>query len=145
MFRGNKPARVDDTGRLKIPTDFMAEIKERYGQDFFVTSVDGQSVWIYPLPAWIRVEEKLATLPSMNKAKRRFLDRTNYWGQMASADKQGRVLIPVLLRESAGVQGEVAVMGHEERLEVWSMERLREPMAQPFPDEFMDTLGGLGI
>ena len=81
----------------------------------------------------------------MNKAKKRFLDRTNYWGQMARADTQGRILIPVLLRESAGMQGEVAVMGHEEYLEVWSLERLREPMAQPFPDEDMDTLGGLGI
>ena len=49
-----------------------------------------------------------------------FLDRTNYWGQTARADAQGRILIPALLRESAGMQGEVAVMGHEEYLEVWS-------------------------
>jgi len=145
MFRGNNPATVDDKGRLKIPTAFKAELDEKYGKDFFVTSLDGKSVWIYPLPAWVKVEEKLATLPSMNKAKKHFLDRTNYWGQMASADGQGRILIPALLRESAGTHGEVAVMGHEERLEVWSMERLREPMAQAFPDEDMDTLGGLGI
>jgi MraZ protein len=145
MFRGNNPATVDDKGRLKIPTAFKADLDEKYGQDFFVTSVDGKSVWVYPLPAWIKIEEKLAPLPSMNKAKKHFLDRTNYWGQTARADAQGRILIPALLRESAGVQGEVAVMGHEERLEVWSMERLREPMSQPFPDEDMDTLGGLGI
>jgi MraZ protein len=82
----------------------------------------------------------------MNKAKKDFLDRANYWGQTARADGQGRVLIPALLRESAGMQGEVAVIGHlEEYLEVWSLERLREPMSQPFPDESMDTLGGLGI
>jgi MraZ protein len=145
MFRGNNPATVDDKGRLKIPTGFKALLDEKYGQDFFVTSLDGRSVRVYPLPVWIKIEEKLAPLPSMNKAKKRFLDRTNYWGQMARADTQGRILIPALLRESAGMQGEVAVMGHEEYLEVWSLERLREPMAQPFPDEDMDTLGGLGI
>ena len=145
MFRGNNPATVDDKGRLKIPTAFKAELDEKYGQDFFVTSLDGQSVRVYPLPVWIKIEEKLAPLPSMNKAKKHFLDRTNYWGQMARADAQGRVLVPTLLRESAGMQGEVAVMGHEEYLDVWSLDRLRVPMAQPFPDEEKDALGALGI
>ena len=146
MFRGNNPASVDEKGRLKIPTAFKALLDEKYGQDFFVTSLDGQSVRIYPLPVWINIEEKLAPLPSMNKAKKQFLDRTNYWGQMARADAQGRVLIPSLLRESAGMHGDVAVIGHlEEYLEVWSLERLSEPMSQPFPDEAMDTLGALGI
>jgi MraZ protein len=146
MFRGNNPASVDDKGRLKIPTAFKALLDEKYGPDFFVTSLDGQSVRVYPLPVWIKIEEKLATLPSMNKAKKQFLDRTNYWGQSARADAQGRILIPALLRESAGMNGEVAVIGHlEEYLEVWSLDRLREPMAQPFPDDAMDTLGGLGI
>ena len=146
MFRGNNPASVDDKGRLKVPTAFKALLDEKYGQDFFVTSLDGRSVRVYPLPVWIKIEEKLDPLPSMNKAKKRFLDRSNYWGHTARADAQGRVLIPTLLRESAGMHGEVAVIGHlEEYLEVWSLERLREPMAQPFPDEDMDTLGSLGI
>jgi MraZ protein len=146
MFRGNNPATVDDKGRLKIPTAFKALLDEKYGQEFFVTSLDGQSVRVYPLPVWIKIEEKLAPLPSMNKAKKHFLDRTNYWGQTARADAQGRVLIPSLLRESAGMHGEVAVIGHlEEYLEVWSLERLREPMTQPFPEAAMDELGALGI
>ncbi len=146
MFRGNNPASVDEKGRLKIPTAFKAQLDEKYGQDFFVTSLDGQSVRVYPLPVWIKIEEKLAPLPSMNKAKKLFLDRANYWGQSARADAQGRILIPSLLRDSAGMHGEVAVIGHlEEYLEVWSMERLREPMSQPFPDSAMDDLGNLGI
>jgi MraZ protein len=148
MLRGNNPATVDAKGRLKIPTAFKAHLDEKYGQDFFVTSLDGKSVWVYPLPVWIKKEERLAPVPSekeANKARKHFLNRTNYWGQTARADAQGRVLIPALLRESAGMQGEVAVIGHVEYLEVWSHERLREPMAQPFPDEEMDTLDGLGI
>ena len=146
MFRGNNPASVDEKGRLKIPSAFKALLDEKYGQEFFVTSLDGQAVRVYPLPVWIKIEEKLALLPSMNKAKKSFLDRTNYWGQMAHADAQGRVLIPSLLRESAGMHGDVAVIGHlEEYLEVWSLGRLSEPMAQPFPEADMEQLGNLGI
>ncbi len=48
MFRGNNPASVDEKGRLKIPTAFKGQLDEKYGQDFFVTSLDGQSVRIYP-------------------------------------------------------------------------------------------------
>jgi len=146
MFRGNNPATVDDKGRLKIPTAFKTLLDEKYGQEFFVTSLDGRSVRVYPLPVWIKIEEKLASLPSMNKSKKDFLDRTNYWGHTTHADTQGRILIPAHLREAAGMQGEVAVIGHlEEYLEVWSMERLREPMGQPFPEAAMDELGNLGI
>jgi len=146
MFRGNNPASVDEKGRLKIPKDFKELLDEKYGQDFFVTSLDGQSVRVYPLPVWIKIEEKLALLPSMNKDKKLFIDRTNYWGQSARADAQGRVLIPSLLRESAGMHGDVAVIGHlEEYLEVWSLGRVSDSMAQPFPEDAMDRLGSLGI
>lgn len=146
MFRGNNPATVDDKGRLKIPTAFRTELDEQYGQDFFVTSLNGESAWIYPLPAWVKIEEKLATLPSMNKAKKHFLDRTNYWGQMSRTDSQGRVLIPALLRDSAGMQGEVAVLGYLTYLEVWNMERYREYLErEPLTSEDEQTLTNLGI
>ena len=101
MFRGNIPATVDAKGRLKIPTDFKVALDEKYGQKYFVTSLDGRSVRLYPLPVWEEIEKKLAPLPSMNKAKKDFLDRANYWGREADADEQGRILIPPLLREPA--------------------------------------------
>jgi MraZ protein len=146
MFRGNNPATVDEKGRLKIPTAFKAILDEQYGRDFFVTSLDGTTARIYPLAAWEKIENKLAPLPTMQTAKKKFLDRTNYWGQQVHADPQGRVLIPAHLRAAAGIQGQVAVIGHlEEYLEVWSEERLREPMSQPFSDEDMNALGQLGI
>src|SRR3989442_9073778 len=109
MLRGNYPATVDGKGRLKIPTTFKAYLDENYGPDLYVTSLDGQSVRIYPFSVWREIEEKLAALPSMNKSKKKFLDRTNYWGQNARMDTQGRILIPSLLRESAAMRGEVAV------------------------------------
>ena len=146
MLRGNNPATVDAKGRLKIPTGFKAYLDENFGQDYFVTSLDGQSARLYPFPVWREIEDKLAALPSMNKAKKRFLDRTNYWGQTQRADNQGRVLIPSLLRQSAGLQGEVAVLGYLNYLEVWSLERYREHLErEPLNDDDLATLSNLGI
>ena len=103
---------------------------------------------IYPLPEWIKIEAGVAPVrgeKEANKIKRQFLDRTNYWGQTARADAQGRVLIPALLRETAGMQGEVDVMGKVKYLEVCSLERMRETMAQPLSDDERDGLDNLGI
>src|SRR5215467_5229977 len=107
MLRGNAPATIDEKGRLKIPSLFRAEIEDSWGGDFYVTSLTGESVLIYPLPIWQEIEEKLAKLPSFNPTKKKFLDRTNYYGQVTAADKSARILIPALLRESAEMTGEV--------------------------------------
>jgi MraZ protein len=131
---------------LKIPTAFKQQIEESYGLDFYVTSFDGQSARIYPFPVWREIEEKLAALPQMNKAKKKFLDRANYWGQPARMDSQGRILIPALLRESAAMRGEVAVIGYLDHLDVWNMERFREHLERnPFTDDDEATLSNLGI
>jgi MraZ protein len=95
---------------------------------------------------WREIEEKLAALPSMNKAKKKFLDRTNYWGQQVSMDAQGRVLIPAQLRDSAAMRGEVAVLGYLNYLDVWNTERYREHLErEPFTDEDLEGLGKVGI
>jgi transcriptional regulator MraZ len=146
MLRGNAPATVDEKGRLKIPSTFRADIEESWGSDFYVTSLSGESVLIYPLPVWQEIEERLAKLPSLNPTKKKFLDRTNYYGQLASADKSGRILIPPLLRESAQMTGEVAVLGYLNYLDVWNHERFLGRMKeQPFTEEDHEVLGKLGI
>jgi len=146
MLRGNYPATVDVKGRLKIPSALKQDLDENYGPDFYVTSLDGQSVRAYPMGEWRKIEDKLAAQPSMNKAKKKFLDRTNYWGQQARMDAQGRILIPAHLRESATMRGEVAVMGYLTYLDVWNQERFQEHLEkEPFTDEDLDALSGLGI
>lgn len=146
MLRGNYPATVDSKGRLKIPTAFKAFLDEKYGRDYYVTSLDGKSAQIYPFPVWQSKEEKLQALPSLNKSKKRFLRNINYYGQMEHADAQGRVLIPAVLRESASMRGEVAVMGCLDYLDVWNMERFREELErEPFTEQDENTLSNLGI
>lgn len=146
MLRGNSPATIDEKGRLKIPSTFRAYIEESWGSDFYVTSLSGESVLVYPLPIWQEIEERLAKLPSLNPTKKKFLDRTNFYGQVTAADKSGRVLIPPLLRESAQMTGEVAVLGYLDHLDIWNHKRFLDRLkSQEFTAEDEDTLSKLGI
>ncbi len=147
MFRGNHPTRIDEKGRLKVPAEFKRVVDEQYGSEqFYVTSFDGKRALVYPIKEWERLEEKLAALPSMNPTKRNFLNRANYYGQAVEMDAQGRLTIPQLLRDSAEIKGEVAVMGFLSYLEVRNMEQLKAEIEQtPFTAEDEKTLSDLGI
>ncbi|MHB8734583.1 MAG: division/cell wall cluster transcriptional repressor MraZ [Terriglobales bacterium] len=147
MLRGNYPARVDEKGRLKVPTEFRAYLDLTYpGGQFYITSFDGVNARVYPMPEWEKIEEKLAALPTLHPTKQKLLSRTNYFGQLVEMDGQGRVLIPAVLRESAQMKGGVAVLGYLKHLEVWNAERLVAEMnSNPFSDDDKQTLADLGI
>src|SRR3954463_37092 len=146
MLRGNYTARIDSKGRLKIPTPFRRIVEGTHGSGVYVTSLTGENVRIYPLPEWESIEQRLALLPSMDPARRKFLDRTNYYGQQASVDAQGRVLIHPLLRKSSGVIGDVAVLGYLTYLEVWELERFeRRLLSDPYTEEDESAIARLGI
>src|SRR5499425_3831081 len=147
MFRGNHPARVDEKGRLKVPAEFKRVLDEKYsGAQFYITSLDGKVAQVYPFEEWQRIEEKLARLSNFNPTKKKFLNRTNYYGQLVEMDGQGRLLVPSLLRDSAEIKGEVAVVGHLTYLEVQSIEAYRKDIEEnPFTAEDEKTLDELGI
>jgi MraZ protein len=146
MFRGNHPTRVDEKGRLKVPAEFKRLIDEKYGTQFYITSLDGKVAQVYPFEEWQRIEEKLAKLSNFNPTKKKFLNRTNYYGQLVEIDGQGRVLIPALLRDSARIQGEVAVVGNLTYLEVQSIEAYKKDIEEnPFTQDDEKTLDELGI
>ena len=146
MFRGNHPTRVDEKGRLKVPAEFKRLIDEKYSTQFYITSLDGKVAQVYPFEEWQRIEEKLAKLSNFNPTKKKFLNRTNYYGQLVEIDGQGRVLIPALLRDSARIQGEVAVVGNLTYLEVQSIEVYKKDIEEnPFTSDDEKTLDELGI
>jgi transcriptional regulator MraZ len=117
-FRGSAPARLDEKGRLKVPTLFREQVEEAFGPELFVTSLHGREVLLYPLAVWRALEEKLASLPAIHRAKRKFLERVNYFGQEGTLDGQGRVLIPQILRDAAKLPAEVVVTGNIDHLVV---------------------------
>jgi MraZ protein len=146
MFRGNHPTRVDEKGRLKVPAEFKRVIDEKYGTQFYITSLDGRVAQIYPFEEWEQIEQKLAGLSTFNPTKKKFLSRVNYWGQQVEMDGQGRLLLPQLLREAAQIKGEVAVVGYQKYLEVRNLEAYRlEILQEQFTPEDEKTLDDLGI
>ena len=146
MFRGNAPATVDDKGRLKVPNMFRSLLESKYGRELFVTSLSGEYVSVYPMPVWLEVEQKLAQMPSTHPSKLRYLDRVNYFGQVAELDGQGRVLIPVRLRDSATMTGEVDVLGQVNWLDVWNHDRFLTKMQRdPYTENDARSLSEFGV
>lgn len=146
MFRGNAPARIDDKGRLKVPNAFRTLVEGQHGRELYLTSLTGESVRIYPMPVWLDLEQKLATMPSTHPSKLRFLDRVNYFGSAGELDSQGRVLIPVRLREAATMSGDVDVLGQYNYLEVWNHDRfLARMQREPFTDDDARALSEFGV
>ena len=145
MFRGNHPTRVDEKGRLKVPAEFKRVIDEKYGQQFYITSLDGDVAQVYPFEEWERIEQKLAGLSTFNPTKKKFLSKTNYWGQQVEMDGQGRLLLPQLLRDAARLKGEVAVTGYQTYLEVRNLEvyeqKVKEEKFTPEDEKTLDELG----
>jgi MraZ protein len=140
-FRGSAPARVDEKGRLKVPSLFRAQIEEAFGPELFVTSVNGKNVLLYPLPIWRAVEEKLAALPPMHRPKNKYLERVNYYGQDATLDGQGRVLVPQILRDAVKLPSEVVVTGNIDHLVVSDRGALAgRLLTEEFTDEDYDEL-----
>ncbi|MEO8069765.1 MAG: division/cell wall cluster transcriptional repressor MraZ [Acidobacteriota bacterium] len=146
MLRGSYGARIDDKGRLKIPTAFKALVEDRHGAGLYLTSVTGESMRIYPMPVWLGVEQRLAKMPTTHPARLKFLDRVNYFGQVGEFDAQGRVIVPPKLREAAGMLGDVDVLGQVDYLDVWSHDRfLAKLQRERFTDDDARSLAEFGI
>ncbi len=146
MFRGNAPARIDDKGRLKVPTAFRSLLEAKYGRELFLTSLTGEYVRIYLMPVWLEIEEKLGQMPSGHPSRLRFLDRVNYYGQAAELDTQGRLLIPTRLRDSATMSGDVDVLGQYNFLDVWNHDRfLAKLQRDAYTDDDARALAEFGI
>lgn len=146
MFRGSSPAKIDAKGRLKVPTEFRRILDESFGSEVFITSVDGESAKLYPLPVWEEIERKLVAVPSADRAKQRYLERVNYFGQQLRLDNQGRVVIPQILREKADIVGDVVVSGRIDQLEIWNRERFDQRLQdEPFSEEDFKALAHYGI
>ena len=146
MLRGSYTARIDDKGRLKLPTSFKVLVEQKYGNQVFVTSVDGQSALVYPMPVWLALEDRLTKVPGADPVRADYLLRVNFYGQPAEFDGQGRVVIQPRLRDSAAMLGDVSVVGRVDYLELWNFDRLKAKLDQkPFTDEHARVLAQYGV
>jgi len=142
---GSYKAKLDKSGRVKIPEKFRMAIEEEYGKELFITSLTDGSVQIFPLPVWneltgITTEGALYLKPRI----RNFLIRVNRLGNKHEIDSKGRVLISQPLREKAKLEEEVEVIGLSNHLEVWNKEILDETMEdKPITEEDFEVISEL--
>ena len=143
---GHSPAKIDEKGRLKVPAGFRKVIEERYGPDCFITSKDGERALVYPMPVWLDFHARISKVPSSSVAREKLMDRMNYFGQAASIDAQGRILIPTVLRSVAGIADDVVVLGSQDHLTVWNEQRIQKRFAkEPLTTEDLKELELHGV
>jgi MraZ protein len=108
MFRGNHTVKVDEKGRLKLPAAFKQLFDAQHVAQFYITSPDGTSAEIWPLPEWEKQEALLAEFSTMDTAVAKYLNLTSYYGQQVEIDS------------------EVAVMGKINHLEVHNLAQFEQ-------------------
>ncbi len=143
-FSGNPKAKLDERGRLKMPAEFKAFIEKKYGKDFnafYITSQDGETAEIFPMPEWQQQMGKILRMPKSLPARTKLLASYNLFGDRADMDPQGRLQLPEELKNTAGLTGDVKVSGEGNFLRVTSLKRLRESVkANPMTPQEIDSL-----
>lgn len=122
MFMGEYNHTIDGKGRVHVPAKF----RDALGDGFVVTKGLDGCLFVYPPDAWQAFEEKLQSLPLTNKNSRQFARFFLAGAASCEVDKQGRILLPQVLREFAGLEKEVVMVGVANRVEIWSKERWQE-------------------
>jgi MraZ protein len=124
MFRGSHHAKIDEKGRLKMPANFKQLVDVEHVNEFYVTSVTGEFLEIWPLPTWKIREDRLAVMSEFDDSARKYLTRTSHWGQEVEMDAQARMVLPQKLRTSAKLdEVEVTVIGMRDHIEVHNRQK----------------------
>lgn len=143
MFMGEYNHTIDAKGRLIVPAKF----REILGDNFIVTKGLDGCLFVYPNDEWTRFEEKLKSLPLTNKNARQFTRFFLAGAAACEVDKQGRILLPQVLREFASLEKDVVLVGVASRIEIWSRERWDESMNtyDGDMDEVVENMESLGF
>ena len=143
MFMGEYNHTIDPKGRLIIPAKF----REALGDEFVVTNGLDGCLFVYANTEWNNFEEKLRTLPLTNKNARQFTRFFLAGAAACEVDKQGRILIPQVLREFAKLEKDVVLVGVASRIEIWSKEVWEESIStyDTDMDEVAENMENLGF
>jgi transcriptional regulator MraZ len=142
---GNYTAKLDASGRVKIPEKFRETIEQVYGKDLFITSLTDDSIKVYPLAVWLAMTDLTAEgALHLRPAVRKFMLRVNRHGSRHEIDPKGRVLISQTLRDKAKLRDEVEVIGLSNHLEIWNKDVLDGTLEEkPLSDEDFESIARL--
>lgn len=122
MFRGRFEHNIDTKGRTSLPAKFREILAGIQDERLIVTNFD-HCLWAYPVVEWQAIEEKVAHLPQF-KPEVKALQRVFISAATeCNVDKQGRIMISPTLREYAGLEKEIVIVGMTKRIEIWDKSR----------------------
>lgn len=141
MFMSEYNHTVDTKGRLIVPSKF----REQLGDEFVVTKGMDGCLFVYANDDWAAFEQKLTSLPLINKEARKFARFFLAGAAQVEVDKQGRILLPANLRQFAGLEKDVVLVGVGSRIEIWSRENWENMDADSDMDDIAATMESLGL
>lgn len=141
MFMGEYSHSVDAKGRLIMPAKF----REQLGEEFVVTKGLDGCLFVYPMEEWSRIEEKFREVPLTTKDARKFSRFFFAGAANLEVDKQGRILIPAVLREFASLDRDVVLVGVLSRIEIWSRKQWEASNSYDDMDEIAEHMAELGL
>ena len=143
-FRGSFVLRVDDRGRVKIPSQYLSILTGQYGNDLYITSLNGDNVLIYPLKVWEDIEQSIEKIKVRAPEIQEYISRTSYWGNESEVDNRGRVLIPPELRKTSQLDSNLRIFGEIDHMVVWNEELFKKKsLSGKFTDEKLQAVSRL--
>ena len=122
MFIGEYHHNIDEKSRIVLPSKFRYELNEK----FIITRGLEGCLFIYPIKQWNKITEKLNELPFTKKDARAFLRFFLSGACECTFDKQGRIMVPQSLVSYASLKKECVIIGVNDRLEIWSLDKFNE-------------------
>lgn len=141
MFMGEYNHTLDAKGRLIVPSKF----REVLGDEFVVTKGMDGCLFVFADPEWHAFEEKLRSLPMIDKEARQFTRFFLAGAANVEVDKQGRILLPSVLREFADISKDAVLIGVGSRIEIWSKDRWEGTVTYQDMEEISRHMIELGI
>ena len=122
MFFGETAINLDAKGRMALPTRYREDLESVCGNRLVLTysAFDSGCLWLYPEPEWERVREQVMSLSTFNPSHRSLQRRLVGSATMLEPDANARLLLPVTLRQVAGLEKRVVLMGMGARFEIWN-------------------------
>lgn len=141
MFMSEYNHTIDAKGRLIIPSKF----REVLGEEFVVSKGMDGCLYVYANDDWNAFEQKLTSLPLIKKEARQFARFFLAGAAQVELDKQGRILLPAALREFAGLDKDVVLVGVGSRIEIWSKEKYEAVGEDLDMDDITASMESLGL
>lgn len=116
MYRGISALNLDEKGRIALPTRYRDELSA------IVITIDTEEncLLLYPNHEWEQIEAKIEALPSFNPAARRVQRLLIGHATELVLDGNGRILLPQLLRDYAGLEKQIVLVGQGKKFEIWN-------------------------